>query len=359
MNTALWHQQAPGARYAESWALSIVLHASAIALAVTELSGLQLVPQRDAFRWEVSVVGTTSDSTASETPIAPTQPLTSQAEPVVPAVRQPVTPPPQKARPSPRKAAPKMMASTPPPVPREPQEQSLPKQSQPAQEAASTLMKDTQSVPGPPTEQTTNVSERTPDMTTRETTAVESLAPSRSGAIMPSSPSPPVLDTTGARDQSSPAESSVLDDTPVPSPSPDPSMVARVPDAPTTSELPGLSTPPRPVGQPPAQVAGAPFATTGKPDFSWLTDSLRNKVKESQKYSTVARLNGLEGRVVLRITVKENGELLVAISKSSGHDLLDQEALAQIKRLSPFPLPQPLGREKQVLNLPIIYSLNR
>ena len=55
-------------------------------------------------------------------------------------------------------------------------------------------------------------------------------------------------------------------------------------------------------------------------------------MKESQKYSTVARLNGLEGRVVLRITVKENGELLVAIAKSSGHDLLDQEALEQVKR---------------------------
>ena len=65
---------------------------------------------------------------------------------------------------------------------------------------------------------------------------------------------------------------------------------------------------------------GPSSAKTDKPDFGWLTDSLRNKVKESQKYSTVARLNGLEGRVVLRITVKENGELLVAIAKSSGHD---------------------------------------
>jgi protein TonB len=105
--------------------------------------------------------------------------------------------------------------------------------------------------------------------------------------------------------------------------------------------------------------AGPSSAKTDKPDFGWLTDSLRNKVKESQKYSTVARLNGLEGRVVLRITVKENGELLVAIAKSSGHDLLDQEALEQVKRLSPFPLSQPLGRAQQVLNLPITYSLNQ
>jgi len=104
---------------------------------------------------------------------------------------------------------------------------------------------------------------------------------------------------------------------------------------------------------------GPSSAKADKPDFGWLTDSLRNKVKESQKYSTVARLNGLEGRVVLRITVKENGELLVAIAKSSGHDLLDQEALEQVKRLSPFPLSQPLGRAQQVLNLPITYSLNQ
>jgi protein TonB len=73
----------------------------------------------------------------------------------------------------------------------------------------------------------------------------------------------------------------------------------------------------------------------------------------------VARLNGLEGRVVLRITVKENGELIVAIMTSSGHDVLDQDAVEQVKRLSPLPLPQPLGRAQQVLNLPIIYSLNQ
>jgi periplasmic protein TonB len=100
-------------------------------------------------------------------------------------------------------------------------------------------------------------------------------------------------------------------------------------------------------------------ARIGQSDFSWLTHALRNKVQESQRYSTVARLNGLEGRVVLRITVKENGELLVAITQSSGHDVLDQNAVEQVKRLSPLPLPQPLGRAQQVLNLPIIYSLNR
>jgi protein TonB len=143
-------------------------------------------------------------------------------------------------------------------------------------------------------------------------------------------------------------------------------MVARIPiDTPPAAVAPartlefGSSTGNSPSLSPPIQDARLPSPATGQPDFTWLTDSLRSKVLESQKYSTVARLNGMEGRVVLRVTVKKNGELLIAIATSSGHDLLDQDAMEQVKRLSPLPLQQPLGREQKVLNLPIIYSLNR
>lgn len=137
-------------------------------------------------------------------------------------------------------------------------------------------------------------------------------------------------------------------------------MVARTPPnipadmAPARSAEASPSPIPSPDHSPPIQEA-----RISKPDFDWLTDSLRSQVQQSQKYSTVARLNGLEGRVVLRITVKDNGELLIAIATSSGHALLDQDAVEQVQRLSPLPLQQPLGREQKVLNLPIIYSLNR
>ena len=137
-------------------------------------------------------------------------------------------------------------------------------------------------------------------------------------------------------------------------------MVARVPlDAPpdaAPARHPEASPSPRPL---PDYSAPLQEIRMSNPDFGWLTDSLRSRVQQSQKYSTVARLNGLEGRVVLRITVKDNGELLIAVATSSGHALLDQDAVEQVQRLSPLPLLQPLGRNQRVLNLPIIYSLNR
>ena len=102
-----------------------------------------------------------------------------------------------------------------------------------------------------------------------------------------------------------------------------------------------------------------PSAQKTRQDFAWLGEALRNRLQQSHKYSTVARLNGLEGRVVLRVTVRENGELLVALGKSSGHDVLDRDAVEAVQRLSPLTLHHPLGRAQQSLNLPITYTLDR
>ena len=102
-----------------------------------------------------------------------------------------------------------------------------------------------------------------------------------------------------------------------------------------------------------------PSAQRARQDLAWLGEALRNRLQQSHKYSTVARLNGLEGRVVLRITVRENGELLVALGKSSGHEVLDRDAVEAVQRLSPLTLHHPLGRTQQSLNLPITYTLDR
>ncbi len=189
-------------------------------------------------------------------------------------------------------------------------------------------------------------------------TDLSQSTPSETVTPAPSS-SPPAKDTAHTSSSELTPSAAPVEE-PAVSSSRETSMVARVPldrqpdVAPTRIPDASSSTGHSPNLSPPVQEA-----RMSKPDFSWLTDSLRGRVQQSQKYSTVARLNGLEGRVVLRITVKENGELLVAIATSSGHALLDQDAVEQVTRLSPLPLVQPLGRAQQVLNLPIIYSLNQ
>lgn len=274
-------------------------------------SDLRLAPHPDPFRWKVSVTDPTGLS--SHEPLASEPNAVEASRKVAPAI-EPVHEPPRPT------------TTAPPPL-----------------QSASPRIKERRSVPGresppSPVSQTDVV-----PLNNAATESARTDVPIETPLLSP--PAAPVEETRPnthpSPDSQSSADAAATPPTAVPT---------EKDQAPMTSGLPPQSS---------IREAGPSSAKTDKPDFGWLTDSLRNKVKESQKYSTVARLNGLEGRVVLRITVKENGELLVAIAKSSGHDLLDQEALEQVKRLSPFPLSQPLGRAQQVLNLPITYSLNQ
>lgn len=342
MNTALWYPHGYVPRCAQGWALSIVLHLTVIGLAIALLSDLHLATQPDAFRWQVSVVGTTGPSGVQETAEAPIKPLPPPPTPAAPSASKPA--PIRKSNSVPQQAVTPIVAD-----PQSPSRNSAERRQQSVAE---------QRPPVPP-------DRPSPEVPPQITEPVQPLrsAPSQTATPAPSVSSPPFDESAGPSSSESapPAALSAPADVPAPSPPPSNPAIARdTVDAPPAVASPGRipetssSTGASSAMSPPVQEA-----RLSKPDFSWLTDSLRNKVQESQRYSTVARLNGLEGRVVLRITVKENGELIVAISKSSGHDVLDQDAVEQVKRLSPLPLPQPLGRTQQVLNLPIIYSLNQ
>jgi periplasmic protein TonB len=307
VNTALWQLNAHGSQYARGWALSIVLHGTAIGVALTLLSDLHLATQPDAFRWQVSVIGRTHPSAVQKMTAAPMDPRSAPPTPIAPSVNEPA--PAQKSSPAPRQAA-------------------------------------------------------APPVTARETSGRMTARPVPSLNVPPQVTAPPDPSQSTSSETVTPIPSSSELAPPTPSsaptedlavsPSRDASLDAPRAVAPTRIPEASSSTDHSPSHSPSVQEA-----TMHKPDFSWLTDSLRSRVQQSQKYSTVARLNGLEGRVVLRITVKDNGELLVAISTSSGHALLDQDAVEQVTRLSPLPLLQPLGRDQRVLNLPIIYSLHQ
>jgi periplasmic protein TonB len=306
VNTALWQLDAHGSHYAQSWALSIVLHGTVIGVALALLSDLHLATQPDAFRWQVSVIGMTHPSAVQEATATPMDPRSAPPTPIAPSINEPA--PVRKNSPAPRQAV------APPVTAREISRMTarpLPSQNVPPQVVAPA--DPSQSTPSETVTPVPSLNELPQSAASSTSTEVSAVSPSRDVS----------LDT--------------------------PSDVAptRFPEASSsTGHSPSLS--------PPVQEA-----RMSKPDFSWLTDSLHSRVQQSQKYSTVARLNGLEGRVVLRITVKDNGELLVAIATSSGHALLDQDAVEQVTRLSPLPLLQPLGRTQQVLNLPIIYSLHQ
>lgn len=95
------------------------------------------------------------------------------------------------------------------------------------------------------------------------------------------------------------------------------------------------------------------------PDIGWLMQMLWSRVTELKHYPPEARMNRLEGRVVVRVVIDAQGRLVDAtIATGSGHALLDHAALDVIRRSCPLSLPQALGRHQIVLRVPIQYRLD-
>jgi protein TonB len=100
--------------------------------------------------------------------------------------------------------------------------------------------------------------------------------------------------------------------------------------------------------------------TATKADYGWLAEALWSRVEQLKRYPHLARMNRWEGRVVLRVVIQEDGHLLdLAVSESSGHSVLDQDALEVLKLASPLTLKHPLGKPQVVVQVPISYRLER
>lgn len=96
-----------------------------------------------------------------------------------------------------------------------------------------------------------------------------------------------------------------------------------------------------------------------KADYRWLAESLYRRIAELKRYPSVARLNGWEGKVVLRAVITADGNLAdLRIQTSSGFDALDQAALEAVRQACPLHLQHALGRPQVVVSLPIVYSLS-
>lgn len=113
----------------------------------------------------------------------------------------------------------------------------------------------------------------------------------------------------------------------------------------TTSAASQEMSAPPPVEAPPAPIAAAPRAgVPAKPSeaaMSWHK-SLVYHLNHHKKYPHEARRNGAQGVVSVSFTIDRSGKVIrTRLDKSSGNDLLDEEAIAVLNRASPFPAPPP------------------
>ena len=109
----------------------------------------------------------------------------------------------------------------------------------------------------------------------------------------------------------------------------------------------------------PPQVAMATRSIPAvKADYGWLAESLRRRLAELKRYPSAARLNGWEGKVVLRAVIRADGHLSeVKVHRSSGYEALDNAALEAIRLACPLHMHQPLGTSEVAVYVPMVYSL--
>lgn len=108
----------------------------------------------------------------------------------------------------------------------------------------------------------------------------------------------------------------------------------------------------------PLVAKASPVRPATKADNAWLAESLGRRIKELTRYPSSARLNGSEGKVVLRVILRADGHLAdVTVHRSSGHEVLDRAAMETVRLACPIHMKQALSAAEVAVYVPIVYSL--
>jgi protein TonB len=94
-------------------------------------------------------------------------------------------------------------------------------------------------------------------------------------------------------------------------------------------------------------------------DYGWLSDTLWRRIEQLKRYPALARSNHWEGKVIVEAVIQDDGTIIdTQIAESSGHAVLDQQALTVLKQASPLALKHPLGQRRVTILVPISYRLD-
>ncbi len=142
-------------------------------------------------------------------------------------------------------------------------------------------------------------------------------------------------------------------DVPVPAQTPAPvptQAVAQAAPAPVVTAEPPARVDPAPV----APATPSPTANSS-PDTGLLKDLLWRRVDALKKYPILAKRNGWEGRVLLKVVLGGDGRLIrVDVQESSGHEALDQSAMETLRAAMPLKLESQSWSQVALL-LPVVY----
>lgn len=100
-------------------------------------------------------------------------------------------------------------------------------------------------------------------------------------------------------------------------------------------------------------------STEAEKEMLTYQDIIKQKIQQSRKYPADARQKGIEGAVEMAFTIMKQGALKnVDITGASGYMPLDEEAVATIKRASPFPeIPAGFGGQELTMKVKLIFDI--
>lgn len=373
------------------WGASLVLHACLALVALGLMPKMSVMVEKEPFKWDVALVEPPREVVRQEDPAPAPAP--------VPQV-QPPAPTPEKLRPQPVRA----VEPPPQPVQRQVETRVLPQAVQrDAQPVVETVRPQEQIQPKQEVVQVQAKPIEPQEI--HKTEPVMQAAPTEVQREVASVVEQQIMDAAPATAQTYQAQS-VVSAPAVVETVPEPVMTASAPVVHTAPAVEAVEAPPTPAhsspvaepvtaaasetpSAPPAPVEAvvvptAPVAAAvaepdpatlrehqvvaqaavarpaAKADYGWLAESLHRRIIELRHYPSTARLNGWEGKVVLKVSIRHDGQLKdVEVVKSSGHESLDQAAMEAVRRACPLHMKHELTAPMVVLHLPVSYSLNR
>ncbi len=117
---------------------------------------------------------------------------------------------------------------------------------------------------------------------------------------------------------------------------------------------------PQPALTPPAADAATPRIPRSELLFSY-GETISQALARHKEYPPVAQMQGWQGAVTMRLRVAPSGRLIEAeVHVSSGHEVLDRQALAMAAKPERFPAPPEGLRDREVAVLvPVVFRLER
>ena len=359
------------------WGASLLLHACLALAAFGLMPKMAMVVEKEPFKWDVALVEAPREVVRQEEP-AP-----------VPQVQPPV-PTPVKPRPEPVRAVP----PPPQPVQRQVETRVVPQAIQREVQPVVETVRPQEQIQ--PTREVVQVQAKPiePQEIQKTEPLMQAAVPAEVVRETAPAVEQTVVEAAPATAQTYQAQAVVSEPT-VMETRPEPVVTASAPvvhAAPAAEPAPASPAPAveavasvsEPVPAPPAPVAAVPAPVAAaqpdpatlqehqvvarvatprpatKADYGWLAESLHRRIIELRHYPSTARLNGWEGKVVLKVSIRQDGQLKdVEVVKSSGHESLDQAAMEAVRRACPLHMKHELTAPMVVLHLPVSYSLIR